>query len=224
MKTRPKLFSTPMVQSIEAGRKRKTRRTKGLEKINEFLKGDPHNYSFAEMKYHNGKMEHRITVADKSFVCIPEVEVGDILWVRETWRKSEFPQVDGEFEYKAKMENPESIWNKGIWKPSIFMPKKACRIFLKVTDVSLERLQEISEEDAVAEGIYAEPGTVSGRTFYQKFIKESEARIEGLFTESAKECFKTLWQSINGKGSWKQNPWVWVYSFEKTERPDNFLG
>ena len=103
------------------------------------------------------------------------------------------------------------------------MPKEAARIFLKVTNVRVERLQDISEEDAIAEGIYDEPGSVSGRTWYRKFIKESDARINGLFTESAKECFQTLWQSINAKKHpWDSNPWVWVYEFERIEKPENF--
>jgi len=109
------------------------------------------------------------------------------------------------------------------WKPSIFMPKQACRIFLEVTYVRVERLRDISEEDANSEGIYAKPGSVSGAVWYEKFIKAREARIEGLFTESAKECFQTLWQSINGKESWEANPFVFVYNFKQVERPTNFL-
>jgi hypothetical protein len=114
------------------------------------------------------------------------------------------------------------FFKRMTWKPSIFMPKIACRIFLEVTNVRVERLNDISESDAIAEGIYAKPGSVSGTRWYTKFISKTEARLEGLFTESAKECFKSLWESINGKESWEANPWVWVYDFKRVEKPENF--
>src|SRR5690606_30504160 len=148
---RPILFSTPMVQAILDGRKTQTRRTKGLEEINDFLKGDPHNYSFLEQKYFNGRLEQRINVANQFFVIHPKVNIGDIFWVRETFMDApNFEDWGGEkYYYKAsKSEQFLNEW-KGNWKPSIFMPKEACRIFLKVTNMRVERLKDISEEDAI---------------------------------------------------------------------------
>src|SRR5690606_3950510 len=164
----------------------------------------------------------------------PIAQPGDILWVRETWQQFDYPEnLPFYYAYKAdgfiqrygawerdtpnKLHDIERIER---WKPSIFMPKEACRIFLKVTNVRVERLNNITDEDAIKEGIYADPGSVSGLIWYRKFIKESAARIEGLFTESAKECFQSLWDSINGAGSWDKNPYVWVYEFERVEKPE----
>lgn len=78
------------------------------------------------------------------------------------------------------------------WKPGIHMPKEACRIFLKVTEVKVESLQDISQEDAKAEGVL---------------------RVD---------LFRDLWKSINGPESWESNPWVWVISFERIKKPENF--
>ena len=83
------------------------------------------------------------------------------------------------------------------WKPSIFMPREACRIFLKVTNVRVERLQDISDHDVIAEGIVMEK---------TPFIEPCNA-------------FASLWESINGIGSWALNPWVWVYEFKQIEKP-----
>lgn len=105
------------------------------------------------------------------------------------------------------------------WKPSLFMPKEAARIFLKVTNVRCERLQDISEEDAIAEGISFQ--------FYDTDFKEEMPRYKNylnkLFqTSSPIYSFASLWRKINGKDSWKKNPWVWVYDFERIEKPENF--
>jgi hypothetical protein len=100
------------------------------------------------------------------------------------------------------------------WKPSIHMPKAAARIFLRITDIRVERLQDISEEDAIAEGI---GNAENGRMGYKDYLDSDSA------TFHAKQSFESLWQSINGAESWDENPWVWVITFESIEKPENFI-
>ncbi len=106
------------------------------------------------------------------------------------------------------------------WNPSIFMPKEAARIFLKVTNVRVERLQDISENDAIDEGIdffnHGYGGSPVG-IWYRNYKY-------GTNNCSPKYSFQTLWDSINAKKHpWESNPWVWVYEFERIEKPENFL-
>lgn len=104
------------------------------------------------------------------------------------------------------------------WKPSIYMPKAASRLWLMVEEERVERLQDISEEDAIAEGIYKD--RAGHYRIYSSDFKSTD-RIQ-LFTKSAKESFQSLWISINGDASWNANPWVWVVRFRvlsKTGRP-----
>lgn len=109
--------------------------------------------------------------------------VDDILWVKETFQKIE----GNRYIYKAD----PIIWG-GKWKPSIFMPKDACRIKLRVINIRIERLHDISENDAISEGIND-------------------------YTDGANsiKIFFNLWERINGKGSSELNPWVWVIEFER---------
>lgn len=153
----------------------------------------------------------------------PIATVGDVLWVRETWMYSD--DLDNPYWYKENIEReylPE-YHESYKWKPSIFMPKEAARIFLKVTGVRFERLQSISVNDSIAEGI--DPLLMSNMQLatqgqlYRNYLVKSELFNEGL---TAFWSFNSLWCKINGAESWDANPWVWVYEFEKVERPDNF--
>lgn len=130
---------------------------------------------------------------------------GDRLWVRETWANlnADFPTVDPYFVYRADSSDHGPV----TWKPSIHMPRAASRILLEITDVRVERLQDISEDDARAEGIEMWP---DGN--FKAYTKQP-----GKFTY-ARDSFRTLWESINGPESWEANPWVWVVNF-KTVKP-----
>lgn len=117
----------------------------------------------------------------------PYGQPGDRLWVKETFRLS-VPAHEGQTGYpiyRADFESPPA----GLWKPSIFMPRWASRITLEIVRIRVERLQDISAADAQAEGIK----------------KVSTARLS----------YCALWESINGKGSWAKNPWVWVIEFKR---------
>jgi hypothetical protein len=116
------------------------------------------------------------------------------------------------FYYKADHTEAEPYAHNG-WKPSIFMPRAACRLFLEITDVRIERLRDISEEDAIKEGVlhYKFCGSFSAY-LYKDYSMETPGFAY------AKPSFETLWKKINGEESWTANPWVWVIEF-KTQQP-----
>ncbi len=130
-------------------------------------------------------------------------QVGDVLWVRETWCKAIMDKGTSQekeiFLYRADEGREWTQPNDGFniqWKPSIFMPKEACRIFLRVTNIKVERLQNISVGDIAREGL-----PKNFKTDYR--------------FNDYKKWFKDLWNSINGKGAWEANPYVFVYKFKK---------
>jgi hypothetical protein len=193
MNFRPILFSTPMVQAILDGRKTQTRRV---------IKPQPLDV---------------VTYADQR-VWYPEVikcpyEVGDVLWVRETFIKDK-----ESFLHKASHTLVEKFIK---WKPSIFMPKEACRLFLQVKSVRVELLQEITEEDAIAEGI--KPSEDFAGLYFLYGSTKNYGRITRTDYVDPIKSFHSLWLSINGPTSWVKNPWVWVIEFEKIEKPENFI-
>lgn len=210
----PMLFNTPMVQAIEEERKNQTRRTKGLEIINEnpddweddgfMMKGDIKNGvdSNVYFVFKNKITKERIDV--KGFA-----KTGDVFWVRETYTIVAPNMIF----YKADKENSEKV----KWKPSIFMPKSACRIFLEITSIEVERLQDIIEEDAINEGV--EKISDFGSSGYNLYTdpNASHTDIDAVWS------FESLWESINGDGSWNKNPWVWVIKFKRIEKPLNFV-
>lgn len=225
MKERPILFSAPMVRAILEGRKMQTRRVvKPLmnysgQQVGEIKKMDtPDACWFAILaEYPN---------VGASFNC-PYGVPGDRLWVKETcfiwgrWRKDGLPK-SGRQRWGFKIETPHTvifdpnhpqIARKGTprencmyWRrPSIFMPRWASRITLEITDVRVQRLQEISGEDAEAEGVFAHIAPYSLNKVYrdQRGTK-------------AIEYFRELWDSINAKKCpWTSNPWVWAITFRR---------
>ena len=200
-KIRPILFSTPMVQAILEGRKTMTRRL-----ADDFIQ----MYALSVTNLENSTF--RIETVNSYKIINPKVYIGDILWVRETFR--EYFQMTGHpYGYKATaLEDGDPLDEK--WKPSIFMPKSACRIWLEVTNVRLERLLDISEKDARMEGVICEK--------IDAIHKWKDYSRQG-YLPSAKFSFFSLWEKINGKESVSENPWIWVYEFKKVEMPINFL-
>jgi hypothetical protein len=217
IKYHPILFSTPMVQGLLEYRKTKTRRTKGLEKVNL----NPNNWKFEAFgtnpdKENDKNLHAYFTVkGTETWMHLKcPCNVGDVLWVRETWKYSD--DLKTPYWYKADFEkeyNQEYLdFIKGSWKPSIHMYKEACRIFLKVKSIRVERLQDISEEDAKAEGVIKEINE-----------KWRNYLVPQTYWSCAKFSFETLWISINGKDSMNKNPFVWVYEFERIEKPLDFI-
>lgn len=220
MKERPILFSAPMVRAILDGRKTQTRRVvkPGWLPIVE------------EMMRVNGKWVWTTFEYD---MTTPYGEPGDRLWVRETFcalrsygERGELRDlIEGplseetdvaEYEYRADSEFTTDPDFK--WRPSIHMPRWASRITLEITDVRVERLQDISEKDAHAEGVESDGGWEEpcGEGYADGFgYLNYRSEDEAFEFDTAKESFRSLWQSINGLNSWAENPWVWVVEFRR---------
>lgn len=191
IKERPILFSGAMVRAILNGSKTVTRRPVKRLALKWLEDGFDPNF-----------------VADPENSMCPYGNPGDRLWVRETWAR--VGNVDpGYLTYRATypsclppgLENvPADLRDAGErWRPSIHMPRSACRILLEVTDVRIERLQEIDDYEAIAEG-----------------VKTCEREIDPDFNgHSPAALFSGLWEMINGEGSWNANPWVWVVEFQR---------
>lgn len=194
MKERPILFSAPMVRAILDGSKSQTRR---IIKIQPDIEHDGEPYWFVG-GYRAWRYRGVTDILRKGGdeISCPYGQPGDRLWVRET-----FHTVDGHRAfYRADYNhNPKGDKEHGIvWTPSIHMPRWASRITLEVTGVRVERLQDISEAGAMAEG---SQWSACG------------APQDG----SYKAGYAQLWESINGAGSWPANPWVWVIEFKVME-------
>lgn len=204
MKIKPILFSTPMVRAILEGRKTQTRR---IVKFNKEI--EVKNIGFSATSP-NGSFEvrgiHKNGEYGASFFKLP-FKKGDILWVRESFGNTAIGTM-----YKADINNPQINKPSSGWKPSIHMPKAAARIFLEVTNVRVERLFDISEKDAIAEGIIV----IEPEEAYNSYDKGVGSYA------TARGSFFSLWTSINGQASTDANPWVFVYDFKRVERPANF--
>ncbi|WP_289659473.1 hypothetical protein [Flavobacterium panacagri] len=165
-------------------------------------------------------------------------EVGDILWVRETWMEYKTynkNQLELKNHYKTEhspLIDPYLQHIKKKWTPSIHMPKRAARIFLKVKGIRVERLNQISDYDAIAEGIKKQKYSLDESvTIYENYLPGKDFYSwsdygwdYGKETHSAPVAsFCSLWEDINGDGSWNKNPFVWVIEFEKIVKPLDFL-
>lgn len=219
----PMLMSTPMVYAIENGTKTETRR---IVKYNKEINDPKIGFSmFTNPNQFEVRGIHKNGEYGSSFFKL-KIKKGDIIWVRETWAEagnfaSDFIDNSEVLAYKTQeaflLENKEKLdtsywnWDKIKWKPSIFMPKQACRIFLEVANVKIQRLQDITEQEAINEGI------VRYGDHFEDYIDRN------MYLDNAITSFKTLWQSINGTESWDQNPFVFVYQFKKVEKPVNFI-
>ena len=199
MKEKSFVSSTPEVKAILEGRKTMTRLV---------IKPQPEIDTRYEMAViEDGKLK----ICGRGIGDICETRriykmpyhVGDILWVRETYGLFNDEDEYIYIYYKADEGNPEKCPYFGKWKPSIHMPREVARIFLEVKSVLVERLRDISEKDAKAEGVIL--GAKYGKLYSLK--------------QSYKASFSCLWNNINAKRgySWDSNPWVWVIEFERVE-------
>ncbi len=211
MKERGMIFNGEMVRAILDGRKTQTRRIINPQPeatLSGSLSGKWLNRPL------NGLLLPKIE--DIAIHC-PFGVVGDRIWVRETWARYNIDQNSHDIAYRAT--TPADWPEEGRWRPSIHMPRWASRIMLEITDVRVERLQDISEEDAKAEGL-AEI-TKDGSLF--KFGIPDRDGYPGAddngcpWTEWERnpvDAYCKLWQSIYGEESWQANPWVWVIEFK----------
>ena len=199
MRERPILFSGPMVRAILSGTKTQTRRV---------VKPQP----VADANWVGGGYWERnaatITQPIPTRLCIPDMtefgpcgQPGDRLWVRETFaEKLAHTGRPMGWAYRADGERAEYELGNGRWSPSIHMPRWASRITLEITGVRVERLQDISEDEARDEGAQS---------------WAAETVIDGNKYPSCRAAFIELWRSTNSPGSWEANPWLWVIAFRR---------
>lgn len=130
---------------------------------------------------------------------------GDQLWVREAFGRLQ-DEDGGGYVYRADLDPDGDSWIKQPWKPSIHMPREASRITLEIKSIRVERIQGISKEDAIDEGV-----------FFNDILDGWQTDNEGrnFHGSDPRISFEGLWSSINGPKSWGENPWVWVIEFEK---------
>lgn len=243
MVDRPILFSAPMVRALLEGRKTQTRRiitpnnlriyTGGLDYPGSFVKPDQATFEAAfnnarkfrriehVMTWVTDPVTHQIGAIMSQWTGRVAYSVGDRLWVREAWAPLNAithndpgtqALADGVF-YKADDSTVEGEITR--WHPSIHMPRKASRITLEIADVRIERLQAISETDAIAEGCtqaladdIMEPEELAVYASTHILCPDAHARI----------LFETLWDQVNGPDAWERNPWVAAYTFHVINR------
>jgi hypothetical protein len=192
VKERPILFSGPMVRAILDGNKTQTRR---VIKLREFGRSGTPGYDWTFRCNRGRWQDYR---HDQFMQMRAPYWPGDVLWVREKWRPA---GVEGRY-WLASVCGDE---NHKRWRPSIHMPRPACQLRLEVTAIRVERLQEITETDAKAEG--CKIGDVCARRPDGHVLTTAGTR---------KVAFEYLWDSINGKRyPWASNPWVWVIEFKR---------
>ena len=209
-----------MVQSLLAEKKNQTRRTTGLDIVNQ----DPETWLSATIVSGAGgstlagfRGKKNPLIVSSAINC-PYGSVGDRLWVRETWAPEGWTENRDLFlspVYKADDHSP-----KGLWRPSIHMPRAFSRIALEITDIRIERLQSITAIDAIGEGIQEHKPwpEVPDRPRYQLYGIMGEAMTEiggEPTTFDPVMSFLSLWGSINGQNSVPLNPWVWVVCFKR---------
>lgn len=213
MKERPILFSGAMARAILDGSKTQTRRV---------VKKDGGLLNYGAAQFVKDGLWYPTSPSGKAGLVPPIIcpygQPGDRLWVREQYKISEWMPSYATIEYTAndhkktfvrqylqgRITEPVSVNNL---RPSIFMPRWASRITLEITGVRVERLHDISEKDAISEGVtYTGPfpmAVLSG------FLPAPD--------DLAIKEFKILWESINGAESWYANPWVWVIEFKRVQ-------
>lgn len=205
---RPILFSADMVRAILEGRKTQTRRIVKPQPL-DGLHNDSLFPRSIDSKLENWNGE-TIEGQSRSWKC-QYGNINDVLWVKETFyelNKVHYPDLphkileDKVIFYAASFDRSTSALKK---KPSLFMPKIASRIQLTVKSIRVERLNDISKEDAAKEGVYRQDFIET--RFWNYDWKQFD------FT-SPIDSYRTLWEKINGKESWKSNPFVWVIDFE----------
>lgn len=187
---KPILFNTEMVRAILEGRKTQKRIV-----VPEKILDAYYEYDDFVNTVGLGGIPYSRDYENEFFIARSRYKMGDILYVRETWAPFGIPQ------YLYKASDDGTAAKCGLkWRPSIHMPKEAARIFLRVKNVLAERLQDITFDDCVAEGI---------------------PQVHGMRSE-LKNWFEELWDSINAKRGygWDANPWVWVYEFERVDKAE----
>jgi hypothetical protein len=219
VKEKPIIFSAPMVRAILEGRKTQTRRV---------IKPQPKAKSAFEGFWTSGNVpevigkyfwvfKNDMGLRELDAAVKPRHNAGNILWGRETWGWG--IQLAVGIVYKA--DKNASLTEGEKWKPSIRMPREIARLFLEVKGIRVERLYEITNKDAIREGVSATATKFGGCQARDKPDRNGKFGCpKGCNCFNARENFAGLWDSLNAKRgySWYSNPWVWVIEFEKAEK------
>lgn len=230
MKQTPILYNTEMVWAIDAGRKTQTRRTKGLETFNKNPDEWIFNNILSDESAAHAFFKSKSNGDDLFSAKFPYGRVGDILWVRETFGlhysspETSFPvyraQQDecGQFPSLDLPFRLVSFYEK--WIPSIHMPKKVARTWLEITGIWVERIQDITDDDAVAEGIQIMDSwpELPDQPIYKMYGDETYMGDPTCFDPI--RSFYTLWCATYGPSAVKNNPFVWVIEFKKVKDPN----
>ena len=219
MKERPILFSAAMVRAILDGRKTQTRRIAKISDPIEHAAINCQVVNFRKKTYwFNCQKSHPDHIAN----ACPHGIFGDRLWVRESW--STHACLDNKKPSELINVNSYHYWadgeiNTGKKRPSIHMPRWASRIDLEITGIRVERLQDISEDDAKAEGAQRFDNIPIGtprpyRNEPDRWSMENPLNTDYCLS-TPRYAFANIFEKINGQGSWDKNPWVWVIEFKQ---------
>ena len=228
MKERPILFSAPMVRALLDGSKTQTRRAVKLPHKNPLGVWEPFDWGGENggCDKHGNTAPAQQTIAHTrtgDIIACPYGQPGDRLWVRETWNSSglnwrkpirDMRKVLGPVHYSADPEHGGWMPYWGPMKPSIHMPRWASRITLEITRVRVERLQDISEADAMAEGIERQEDGLG----WKRGPISGDHPNTATRTAFPRLAYHSLWESINGPDSWATNPWVWAIEFKRIKQ------
>lgn len=205
MTDRPIIFSAPMVRALLDGCKTMTRRIlkpqpeQARDAVGNLL---PHGILHIE-----GEPRPRITTG--RVITKQEIRwaIGDRLWVRETWA-----QLASGSDFAADI-HPAQIMGSGPWRSPIHMPRWASRLTLIVTAIKIERLQDISDEDCIAEGVAAWRSGWSKKEAAEAFLRGTEAAVKTREGSVAQRLFYLLWTGLHGEDAWDANPYVVALTF-----------
>lgn len=236
-KLSPLLMKPELVAQTLKGIKTETRRLSGLDDINL----DPENWRVDVRVFETlGERPNKQMIAFKHlpsekviWVKLPYGVKGDLIWIRETWSRTknindqdEWPgrphmllsngdvviyTADGHWQW---LDDDGFTTERTFWKPNLHMPFAACRLFLEITEVGLERLQDITQEGAMAEGVTQRP--------HRPASEGCKPYKDGSFIKDCFVCaFRHLWNVINGEKGypWNKNPWVWCIKYKVIEKP-----
>ena len=211
-KERPLLMQGAMVRATLNDLKTQTRRLQDLDRVNQ----SPDDWELLGIKIEPKKKDLVSTAifrhkdGEEVAIACRYGRPGDLLWIRETWGEtySGGHTLVGCSDCIAYKADGVELQSGEKWKPSIFMPRAMSRLSIGITDIRIERLQSISESDAIAEGIERSP-------VHSKLWKTCQ-KNDGAHTALPTMSYKSLWDSINGKTHpWDNNPWVWAIDFKK---------
>lgn len=241
---RPIIFNSDMVRAILDGRKTVTRRilkvqpkmklcytAMGSHNVGLWTYPSPEAYKYWGDEW---RLADGITSEDREKTWIPPCHTDDVLYVRETWARHGNPKAGRpmHYDYKADRDDPR-LWDNGFiaeWESPVRMPKEAARLFLKVTNVSVERLQDITMDQIAREGAVPScrmcsfnSGIEQHEICCTKHIERAAAcKLEMMFPDTG---YSGLWDSSLKKADvpaygWNANPYVWVIEFERCEKPE----